>query len=72
MAKKEITINGVTLGDKFISRGTKVKAIVVDFHIVTSMTTGKLVGYKCIAQGIGVSTNQFEVPFTTVVRGKIK
>jgi hypothetical protein len=71
MAKKKITISGVSIGDKFVVRGKNLKAVVVDFYVVTSMTTGKLVTYTCIAQGTGVATNTFEVPFSTVIRGKI-
>jgi len=71
MAKKKITINNVTIGDKFVVRGQNIKAVVVDFQIVTSMTTGDLVEYLCIAQATGLSSNKFQVPFSTVVRGKI-
>lgn len=70
MARKKITINNVSIGDKF-TQGKHLKAVVVDFHIVTSMTTGKLIKYTCIAQAMGLASNTFEVPFANVVRRKI-
>lgn len=68
--EKLTEINGVKIGDVF-KTGQKIKAIVVDFHVVTSMKTGELVGYKCIAKGLNtMALNEFETPFSTVVRNK--
>ena len=65
-------IKGVKIGDKFKYQKNLV-AKVVDFHIVTSMKTGKLVQYLCIAQLVnGLAKNEFEVPFASVIRNKIK
>lgn len=67
---KQIEIKGVKIGDVF-KTGKNLKAKVVDFHVVTSMTTGELIGYKCIAKGVGTMTsNEFETPFATVMRNK--
>ncbi len=64
-------IKGVKIGDKF-KHGKTLKAKVIDIHVITSMKTGKLVGYRCMASGEGtLATNEFEVPFATVVRGRI-
>jgi len=69
--KDKLTINGVNIGDVFKTGNIK-KAKVVDFQVITSLKTGKLIGYKCIAKGIGtIATNEFEVPFATVVRNRI-
>ena len=65
-------IKNVKIGDKF-KQGKNLTAKVIDFHIVTSLKTGKVVKYLCIAQLIGVlATNEFEVPFASVIRNKIK
>jgi hypothetical protein len=65
-------IKNVKIGDKF-KQGKNLEAKVVDFHIVTSLKTGKLVKYICVAQLIsGLAKNEFEVPFSTVIRNKIK
>ena len=65
-------IKGVKIGDKFKYQKNLV-AKVVDFHIVTSVKTGKLVQYLCVAQLVnGLAKNEFEVPFATVIRNKTK
>ena len=67
-----MTIKGVSIGDKFI-HGKNIKCEVVDFIGLYSISKGVLVGHQCIAKGIDtMSTNTFEVPFATVVRGRIK
>lgn len=70
--KRDNRLKNVKIGDIFMS-GTKTRAVVVDFHVVTSMKTGKFVDYKCIAQGVNtMAKNEFEVPFATVVRNRIE
>jgi hypothetical protein len=65
-------IKGVKIGDKFKYQKNLV-AKVVDFHIVTSVKTGKLVQYLCVAQLVnGLAKNEFEVPFASVIRNKTK
>ena len=65
-------IKGVKIGDKFKYQKNLI-AKVVDFHIVTSVKTGKLVQYLCIAQLVnGFAKNEFEVPFASVIRNKTK
>ena len=65
-------IKGVKIGDKFKYQKNLV-AKVVDFHIVTSVKTGKLVQYLCVAQLVnGLAKNEFEVPFASVIRNKVK
>jgi len=66
-------IRNVKIGDKF-KQGKNLTAKVVDFHIVTSLKTGKMVKYICIAEltNTALATNEFEVPFATVIRNKIK
>lgn len=64
-------IKGVKIGDKFKS-GKNLTAKVVDFHIVTSLKTGKVVSYVCRAELVNaLAKNEFDVPFATVVRNKI-
>lgn len=66
-----MTINGVTIGDKF-KNGKHIEAEVVDFHIVTSLKTGKVISHQCIAIGTNtMAKNEFTVPFATVLRHKI-
>jgi hypothetical protein len=65
-----MTINNVTIGDAF-KTGKHTISKVVDFHKVTSLTTGEEIGYKCIAQATGAANNLHEVPFATVVRNKV-
>jgi len=65
-------IKGVKIGDKFKLEKTKI-AKVVDFYIITSLKTGEIVKYACIAKLVnGLATNEFEVPFASVVRNRIK
>lgn len=63
-------INGVQIGDKF-KTGKNIAAEVVDFLECKSIKTGETVHYKCIAKGLGLASNTFEVPFSTVLRHKI-
>lgn len=66
-----MTINNVTIGDKF-KTGKNIVSQVVDFIEKKSMVTGEIVGYICIAKGVDtVAVNTFEVPFATVMRNKI-
>jgi hypothetical protein len=67
-----MTIQNVTIGDKFKVSGKNIIAEVVDFYEVKSMSTGKVFCYECIAQQInGLATNRFETSFAQVVRNKI-
>jgi K+-transporting ATPase c subunit len=66
-----ITICGVKIGDRFTLRGKNVKAKVLDILEKKSLLTGNTVGYICLAESEGLSTNTFEVPFSTVVRNRI-
>lgn len=70
MGEAAITIQGVTVGDRF-KTGTNKESEVVDILEKRSMTTGKIVGYICIAKGVGLSSNEYDVPFATVQRNKI-
>ena len=64
-------IKGVKIGDKFKS-GKNLTAKVVDFHIVTSLKSGKVVSYVCVAELVNaLAKNEFDVPFATVIRNKI-
>jgi len=64
-------IKNVQIGDSFMYNNKK--AIVVDFYIMTSYLTKKIIDYKCIAILVdGLAKNEFEIPFATVVRKKIK
>ena len=67
------TIQGVTIGDKFIQRGKgNSVATVVDIYTVTN-SKGKIVRYECIATSNVIGQKVlFEVPFASVVRGIIK
>jgi hypothetical protein len=65
-------IKGVKIGDKFKYQKYGIGKV-VDFHIVTSLKTGKLVQYICVAQLVnGLATNEFDIPFATVIRNKTK
>ena len=67
------TINGVSIGDLFLERGSKnLKCKVVDILECKSIYNGEVVKYICIAEPIGqLATNQFETPFATVQRYKV-
>lgn len=67
------TINGVSIGDLFLERGSKnLKCKVVDILECKSIYNGEVVKYICIAEPIGqLSRNQFETPFATVQRYKV-
>ncbi len=68
---QNLTIRNVTIGDKF-KNGKHLTAEVVDFIENKSMVSGQIIGYTCIAKGVGgLSTNTFDVPFTQVLRNKI-
>lgn len=66
-----MTLHGVTIGDKF-KTGKYSTAVVVDFLEKKSKVTGKVVGDICVAKAMGYAQNEFDVPFSTVVRNKIK
>jgi len=64
-------INGVTIGQKFVYQKSKIGEV-VDIYEVISLNTNSRVKYMCIAAGINsLATNQFEVPFATVMRYKL-
>lgn len=63
-------INNVTLGDVF-KIGKHNKGIVVDFIEKRSLRTKNITGYICIAISVGLAKNEFEIPFSTVVRNRI-
>ena len=66
-----LTPYNVAIGDRF-KVGKKTTAKVVDIREIKSMVTGLTTGYQCIAKGEGfIATNEFEVPFSTVVRNRI-
>lgn len=65
-----MTMNGVAVGDKF-RNGKHLRAEVVDILECKSLVTGEIVKHLCIAQGLGLARNRFEVCFVTVVRNKI-
>jgi hypothetical protein len=49
------------------------KAIVIDIAEVKSLLTGEVIEYKCYARMIeGYATNNFEIPFSTVAKNRIK
>jgi len=66
-------IRGVLIGDVFKTGPLKhsPKAVVVDILAKKSLATGDYVGFECIAKGLGLATNEFPVPFATVVRYRI-
>lgn len=69
--KSNSEINGVKIGDVFKYKRS-ITCKVIDFHAIMSIKSGKLIGYKCIAKGIGtMATNEFEVPFATVIRNRV-
>jgi len=44
-------INGVSIGDKF-KKGNIINEV-VDFYELKSLKTGTVIGYNCIAKGVG-------------------
>ncbi len=64
-------ICGVKIGDRFRT-GKNTTAVVVDFYKVTSMTEYETIKFIAIAKPESLSTNEFEVPFSTVMRNKIQ
>lgn len=66
-----IKIKNVSPCDIFIYQNKK--AIVLDIGEIKSMLNGEVIEYKCYAKMLeGYANNVFEVPFSTVVRNKIK
>jgi hypothetical protein len=65
-----MTIQGVSIGDVF-ANGKHLRAQVVDFNEVRSMLTGEVVGYQCIAQGLGLAKNRFVSTFAGAARNRI-
>ncbi len=63
-------INGVSIGDKF-KIGKHGQAEVVDLLEKKSLITGEVIGYICLAKGLGLAVNTFETPFATVVRRRL-
>ena len=70
LGESAVTIQGVTVGDRF-KTGNNKESEVVDILEKRSMTTGKVVGYICIAKGTSMASNEYDVPFATVQRHKI-
>jgi len=65
-----LSIKNVTIGDKF-KQGKNIICEVVDFEVITSMSTGLITGHRCIAKSTSeLCTNTFDVPFATVVRNR--
>ncbi len=62
-------IRNVKIGQEFLKG--KVKCTVVDFIEEKSMVTGNVIGFKCMAKANSLSTNVFEIPFSTVIRNTI-
>lgn len=71
---ENITIKGVSIGDKFLKDGKKCfLAEIVDILEYKSLLTGEVTGYVPIAKLInGLATNTFDVPFSMVLRWKVK
>ena len=69
-----MTIKNVTIGDIFKRKQYKHSTFeVVDFYALTSQVTGEVISYQCIAREYkGLSSNLFEVPFSSVVLGRIE
>lgn len=69
-------LRGVKIGDRFykqLSKGKQVECYVVDFSETKSLTTGKIIEQKCYAKSDNYAFGEsFEIPFTTVLRFKIK
>ena len=68
---KDIEVRGVRIGDVFMN-GKHSKAQVVDILEQRSMVTGDVVGHVCVVEGLGIATNTFSVPFTTVLRNRLQ
>lgn len=70
-----MTLNNVTIGDKFIDtvhRKSKRVSTVIDFTETRSMTTGEHINYHCIASHKFMGqTMTKEVCFVTVLRNKV-
>lgn len=65
-------INGVSIGDVFTFNKVHHKAIVVDILEQRSLADGTIKGHVCIAKPIdGLATNEFPIPFSTVVRNRV-
>ena len=67
-----VMVKGVSIGDRF-KTGKYTEAQVVDILECRSMAlNGEVVRHICIARANGLANNEFEVPFSTVVRNRIK
>ena len=65
------TINNVTIWDVFMK--WKLKAIVVDFEMRVSLLNRSIISYVPIAKLLDwLATNTFEVPYSTVIRWRLK
>lgn len=63
-------IHGVEIGDKF-RWGKHLMAEVVDILECRSSVNGEILRHICIARPLnGLANNNFDVPFSTVVRNK--
>ena len=63
-------INGVSVGDVF-RIGKNGTAVVTDILEKRSLVDTALKGFMCMARSTqGLSSNEFEVPFSTVIRNK--
>jgi hypothetical protein len=60
-----------TIGDVFMN-GKYSKARVKTFLVVKDYFTSELIEYKCVAESIGGASNTFIIPFSFVIRNKIK
>ena len=66
-----IKIKNVSVLDRFIYKG--LKAIVIDIAEVKSLVNNEIIEYKCYARMLeGFAHNTFEIPFSTVVKNRIK
>lgn len=68
----KLTIKNVSIGDRFKYDNQHISEV-VDFIEQKSMITGEIVGYVCLAIGVGtLATNTFETAFATVVRNRVQ
>lgn len=65
------TIKGVSKGDKFTLKN-EIYEVTSVCHVVDA-ENGEIIDRKCYARGITtLAKNVFEIPFSTVVKNKIK